>query len=99
MYVSTLLDIEEAAAALPSEQKEELLVFLAIRLRADRAQKQSQFQLQPRLFSAEKIAGWIEEDEEDMKRLREKPVKAAGEVVPRYERFTGGSGIEHGGIA
>jgi hypothetical protein len=63
--MSTLAEIEEAAAALPAEQKQELLLFLAARLRAEGARLP-----EPRKFSSEQIAGWIAEDEADLERLK-----------------------------
>jgi hypothetical protein len=64
--MTTLAEIETAADALPPEQKEELLLFLAVRLRSQRARLP-----EPRKFPAEQIAAWIAEDETDMERFRE----------------------------
>ena len=64
--MSTLAEIEAAADALPPEQKQELLLFLAARLRA-----QSTRTPEPRTFSPEQTAAWIAEDETDMLRFRE----------------------------
>jgi len=64
--MSTLAEIEAAADALNLEQKQELLLFLATRLRAQGANPP-----QPREFSREQIADWIARDETDMKRFRE----------------------------
>jgi len=64
--VSTLSEIEAAADALTPEQKQELLLFLAARLRAQGAKLP-----EPRKFSGEKIAGWVALDEADMQRFRE----------------------------
>ena len=64
--MSTLTEIEVAADALPVKQKEELFVFLATRLRANGAQLPP-----PRKFSRDEMAGWIAEDEADMRRIRE----------------------------
>lgn len=64
--MTTLAEIEKAADALPPEQKQELLLFLAARLRADGARLP-----EPRTFSAEQIAGWIAEDDADMERLKQ----------------------------
>ena len=64
--MSTLAEIEAAADALPPEQKQELLVFLAARLRAHGAGLP-----EPRTFPPERIAAWIEEDEADMRRFNE----------------------------
>jgi hypothetical protein len=64
--MSTLAEIESAADALPAAEKQELLLFLAARLRsagwADLPP--------PRKFSREQIEEWIAEDEADMRQLR-----------------------------
>ena len=57
--MSTLAEIETAADSLPSEQKEELLRFLAMRLRKERTLPQ------PRIYSDEELAAMIAEDETD----------------------------------
>ena len=67
MSVGTFAEIESAADALPPEQKQELLLFLASRLRA-----QGPPLPHPRKFSPEQVAGWIAEDEADMRGYREK---------------------------
>ena len=59
--MSTLLEIEAAADSLPTEQKEQLLLFLATRLRAAGATMP-----EPRQLSREEIEEWIAEDEADM---------------------------------
>ena len=64
--MSTLAEIEAAADALTPEQKQELLLFLATRLRAQAAKPRD-----PRKFSREEIANWIARDEADMQRFRE----------------------------
>jgi hypothetical protein len=64
--MSTLAEIEAAADALSPEQKQELLLFLAERLRASGAPLP-----EPRKFSREQMAAWIKEDETDMSRMRE----------------------------
>jgi hypothetical protein len=61
--MSTLQQIETDAERLPASQKEELLIFLAMKLRSDRKAAL------PRKFSKEEIAGWIAEDEADMRRI------------------------------
>ena len=67
MYVmSSLAEIEAAAEALPNEQKQELFLFLAEMLRATGTQPP-----EPRTFTSEQIASWIEEDDADMARFRE----------------------------
>lgn len=63
--MSTLAEIESAADSLSPEQKQELFLFLAARLRGAG-------QLPPpREFSREQIAGWIADDEDGMRRFRE----------------------------
>ena len=64
--MDTLAEIEKAADALPPEQKQELLLFLAARLRAGGARLP-----EPRKFSREQIAAWIAEDEADLERLKQ----------------------------
>ena len=65
MRMSTLVEIEAAADSLPSEQKQELFLFLAARLRGAG-------QLPPpREFSREQIESWIADDESGMRRLQE----------------------------
>ena len=61
----TLAEIEQAAEALPPEQKQELILFPAARLRTDGAQMPV-----PRKFTMAEMAGWIAEDEADMERFR-----------------------------
>jgi hypothetical protein len=56
--MTTLAEIEAAAAALPQEQKEELFLFLATRLRAVDDDTPL-----PREFSQDQIQQWIEDDE------------------------------------
>lgn len=63
--MTTLAEIEKAAAALPADQKQELLLFLAARLRAEGARLP-----EPRRFSRERIEGWIAEDEAELDRLK-----------------------------
>ena len=63
--MSTLAEIEQAADTLTPEQKQELILFLTARLRADGAQMPA-----PRKFPKEEMAGWIAEDEADMERFR-----------------------------
>jgi len=64
--MSTLAEIEAAAENLSAQEKEELFLFLAARLRAPGAPIP-----EPRKFSKEQMAAWIAEDEEDMRQLRE----------------------------
>lgn len=63
--MTTLDEIEAAADALPPAQKQELLLFLAARLRAAGPALP-----EPRTFPRERIDGWIAEDEADMDRFR-----------------------------
>ena len=55
--MSTLTEIELAADALPLAQKQELLLFLAARLR------QNGNLPEPRIFAAEQISTWISQDD------------------------------------
>ena len=55
--MSTLVEIETAADSLPSEEKEELLRYLAARLRNERTQPK------PRIFSDEELTAMIAEDQ------------------------------------
>jgi len=64
--MSSLAEIEAAADALPSHQKQELLLFLLSRLKA-----QAALLPPPRKFAPEQVADWISQDEADMKRFRE----------------------------
>ena len=64
--MSNLAEIEAAADALPPEQKQELMLFLAARLRAQGARMPD-----PRKFTREQTAAWIAEDEANMQRFRE----------------------------
>ena len=66
--MSTLAEIERAADKLSSSEKEELLLFLAVRLRGERQNIPS-----PRRFGADQVAAWIVEDEADLQRLRSEP--------------------------
>lgn len=61
----TVQEIEAAADLLPVDQKEELIRFLAVRLRKQRTLPQ------PRIYSAEEVAAMLAEDEADGARFRE----------------------------
>ena len=63
--MSTLAEIESAADSLPNEEKEELLRFLAMRLRKERTLPN------PRIYSEEELAAMIAEDEADGERFRQ----------------------------
>ena len=63
--MSTLAEIELAAAGLPPKDKEQLMLFLGAQLRADGARLP-----EPRRFSREQIQTWIAEDEADLRRFR-----------------------------
>ena len=64
--MSRLEEIENAADQLSVEEKQELLLFLASRLRA-----QGRTLPPPREFSREQVAAWMAEDEEGYRRFRE----------------------------
>lgn len=61
----TLPEIEALVDALPAADQQQLLFFLAARLRAQNGHVPA-----PREFTTEQIKGWIDEDESDMKRIR-----------------------------
>jgi hypothetical protein len=63
--MSSLKEIEQAAAALPLQQKQELMLFLGARLRVERVGM-----AEPRQFSSEQIKSWLAEDETDLKHFR-----------------------------
>ncbi len=63
--MSTLAEIEAAADTLSPEQKQELMLFLAARLRANGAKMP-----EPRSFSPAEIANWIARDETDLARFK-----------------------------
>ena len=62
--MSTLIEIENAAAGLPPGQKQELMLFLAARLRADGARPP-----EPRNFPREQLNGSVAEDETELRRF------------------------------
>lgn len=64
--MSSLAEIQAAADALAPEEKQELILFLATRLRRSGVKLPP-----PRKFSSEQIAAWIAEDEAEMRRLRD----------------------------
>ena len=64
--MSKLDEIEAAAEALAPEEKQQLMLFLATRLRGQGVRMP-----EPRKFSREQMAGWIAEDEADMRRFQQ----------------------------
>ena len=64
--MSTLAEIEAAADTLSPEQKQELFLFLAARLRSSGAKLSA-----PREFTREQMDAWVADDEEGMRRFRE----------------------------
>jgi hypothetical protein len=64
--VSTLMEIEEAAGKLPTEEQKHLLRFL---LRVVPVNEAGSFE--PRTFSTEEIQSWLAEDESALRQLRE----------------------------
>lgn len=65
--MSTLAEIEAAADALTEQEKEELFLFLATRLRSATAAELPP----PRQFSKEQMEAWMRDDEEGMRSFRE----------------------------
>jgi hypothetical protein len=63
--MKTLAEIESAVEELPATQRAELLLFVARSLREEQAPLP-----EPRLFSAEQLGAWMDEDEEAMRRFR-----------------------------
>ena len=64
--MSKLDEIEAAAEGLALEEKQELMLFLATRMRAQGVQRP-----EPRKFSRDQMADWIAEDEADMRRFQQ----------------------------
>jgi hypothetical protein len=64
--MSTLSEIEAAVDALPPAQKQELLLFLAARLRSQAGTLPA-----PRRFPEEQLKAWIADDEAGMLRFRD----------------------------
>ena len=62
--MKTLTEIEQAVEELPSDQKTELLLFVAQSLRDAQAPLP-----EPRQFSDEQLQSWLDEDEEAMRRF------------------------------
>ncbi|MGO8699298.1 MAG: hypothetical protein ACLQVY_16450 [Limisphaerales bacterium] len=60
--MSKLAEIEAAAETLVPEEKQELMLFLATRMRAQGFPMPG-----PRKFTRDQMAGWIAEDEADMR--------------------------------
>ena len=63
--MSTLAEIEAAADSLSPAEKQELLLFLATRLRADGRELPP-----PRRFTKEQMSAWIAEDDADLERFQ-----------------------------
>jgi hypothetical protein len=64
--MSKLDEIEAAAEVLAPEEKQELMLFLATRMRA-----QGFPMPEPRRFTRDQMAGWTAEDEADMRRFEQ----------------------------
>jgi len=64
--VSKLDEIEAAAEALTPGEKQELMLFLAARMRGHGLQMP-----EPRKFSRDQMKSWIAEDEADMRRFEQ----------------------------
>jgi hypothetical protein len=66
--MNTLAEIENATETLSATEKQELLLFLATRLRGERQKMPP-----ARRFGPEQMGTWMAEDEADLKRLRPAP--------------------------
>ena len=64
--MSKLDEIEAATETLAPEEKQQLMLFLATRLRGQGVRMP-----EPRKFSRDQMAGWIAEDEADMRRFQQ----------------------------
>ena len=64
--MSTLAQIEAALDALPPAEKQEILLFLAARLRAQAGRLPA-----PRQFSRAQMDAWMAQDDADMRGLRD----------------------------
>jgi hypothetical protein len=64
--MSKLEEIEAATEALGREEKQQLMLFLATHMRAQGVRLP-----EPRKFSRDQMAGWIAEDEADMRRFQQ----------------------------
>ena len=63
--MSHLQELETAAAQLPAEDRQQLLVFIAMSLRRERAGVSK-----PKRFPAAEVASWLAEDQAEMQRFR-----------------------------
>jgi predicted component of type VI protein secretion system len=63
--MSKLAEIEQAADSLPPEEKQELMLFLAARLRAEGARMP-----EPRKYTREQIQTWLAEDEAELRHFK-----------------------------
>lgn len=64
--MSTLTEIEKAAESLAPRDKQELMLFLAARLRVEGARLP-----EPREFSREEMESWIAEDDSDLQKFKQ----------------------------
>lgn len=66
--MSTLTEVESVVKQLPPADKQKLLVFLAESLRTEGRPLP-----EPRHFAADELRSWIQEDERDLRELRDHP--------------------------
>jgi hypothetical protein len=64
--MTDLAEIKVAVESLSAEEQQQLMLFIAARLRSERTGRPP-----PRDFSLEQIRAWIAKDEEDMRRFNE----------------------------
>jgi hypothetical protein len=63
--MSRLQELEAAAVQLPAEDRQQLLIFIAMSLRRDRERIAD-----PHRFPAAEVASWLAEDQAEMQRFQ-----------------------------
>ena len=63
--MSRLQELETAAAQLPAEDRQQLLLFIAMSLRRERAGVS-----EPKRFTAAEVTSWLTEDKAEMHRFQ-----------------------------
>lgn len=65
--MSTLQEIEAAAAALPLDEQQKLMLFLGAQLRDAGRDLPA-----PRIYPSDQISEWVAQDEADLRRLNDR---------------------------